>query len=503
MNLDNVTVELRPRSEWEAADLGARMVRRDARTIYATWFAITLPLVSLTIIAILFTPYASYAGILYWWLEPMTDGPILHVISRRLFGEQTGFRATMRELGRITWRNKIFLLPPYRFHFARSIAIPVTQLEELSGSARRTRAKVLNTRIMNFGTGITVAYQHLFLALYFGVLLIVYALVPTSAQDTLGSDWMSLIFDESKRSTYVIQLLLFYIAQSALHPWFVGGGFGLYINCRTRLEAWDIEVAFRRMVLRRAKGVASMASLLMIVSLALVPDIAIAQDDVNIDEGFSGFWEETEVTEAMSKVLDSDAMSTSEETTVWRAIEKPVEESDTEVPEFDFGVFENITLLMSFVVEIWLWLAAAALIFLLYMTRDIWLPFLEDLRTAPEKPRRVILSGGEITADTLPTDIPAEVRKLWTENKKRKALSLLFRGSVFYAVTQHGVRLPQSATEGACVDAVNNGSNQDLSAYFEKVAMAWVLIAYGFREPGEDAVMQLCTDWPRHYGESR
>ena len=87
MNLDKVTVELRPRSEWEAVDLGVRMINRDARAIYRVWFAITLPLLAVACAIVLFSPYPALGSLLYWWLEPVADVPILRIISRRLFGE--------------------------------------------------------------------------------------------------------------------------------------------------------------------------------------------------------------------------------------------------------------------------------------------------------------------------------------------------------------------------------------------------------------------------------
>jgi hypothetical protein len=509
MNLDNVTVELRPRTEWEAADLGARMVRRDARTIYAAWFAITLPLYVLACLAIWFSPFPGYVSVAYWWLEPITDGVILHIISRRLFGEQVGFGATMRETLRLAWRNVIFLLPPYRFHFARSIAVPVTQLEGLRGSRRRTRAAVLNSRIMNFGTGVTVAYQHLFLALYFGVLLIVYALVPPAYQDTIGGAWIESAFIDTERTTYIAQLTFLYVAQSALHPWFVGAGFGLYINCRTQLEAWDIEVSFRRMVNRRAGSTpvaALIATLVIGIPLAMAPDLAFAQESedeyADVDTGFSGYWQDEDIAEALETVSESDALNTWEEQLVWQKKDAS-DPTDVDEPDFDFGFFESIGKFLSVIVELWLWLVVAGLALLLYMTRDLWMPYLEDFRKPQTKPRRVILSSGEITADVLPTDIPAEVRRMWHEGKKRDALSLLFRGSVFYIVTEHGVRVPPSATEGACVDAVKLHGGRELSSYFEKVVMAWVLFAYGSREPADEVLQNLCADWPKHYGDAR
>ncbi|MBT8101244.1 MAG: hypothetical protein KJO82_15925, partial [Gammaproteobacteria bacterium] len=420
--------------------------------------------------------------------------------------------ATLRETLRLSWRNIIFLLPPYRFHFARSIAVPITQLEGLKGSRRRARAAVLNNRIMNFGTGVTVAYQHLILALYFGVMLMVYLFVPTAYQDTVGSSWIESVFVDTDRITYIAQLGFFYVAQSALHPWFVGAGFGLYINCRTQLEAWDIEVSFRRMVNRRgaaATATALVAAIGLATSLALAPSSAYAQEEQseseysNEDTGFVGYWEDAEISEALKKVGDSDALNTFQDDMVWRRKNASDPSTDDNGPDLDLGFLAEIGKFLSIIVELWLWLVVAGLALLLYMTRDLWLPYLEDLRTPQKKQRRVILSSGEITADVLPSDIPTEVRRLWQTGKKRDALSLLFRGSVFYIVTEHGVRVPPSATEGACVNAVKAHSGEELSSYFEKVVMAWVWLAYGSREPADEVMQSLCNDWSRHYGATQ
>ena len=101
MRLDRVTAELRPREVWEASDFGARLVRRDAGKIYFVWFAITLPLVALAILAIWLTPHYTLIVLLYWWLEPVVDGPMLHICARRLFGENVSGMDALRQTARI------------------------------------------------------------------------------------------------------------------------------------------------------------------------------------------------------------------------------------------------------------------------------------------------------------------------------------------------------------------------------------------------------------------
>ena len=509
MNLDNVTVELRPRSEWEAADFGVRMVRRDAGAIYAVWFAITLPLLALALLGILYGPFPTLASLAYWWLEPLADGPILRIISRRLFGEEADVSATLRAAPVLAWRNRIFLLSPYRFHIARSIAMPITQLEGLRGKARRARAKVLNQKVLNYGTGITVAYQHLLAALYLGVILIGFALVPTEYQSTIGLDWMNQFsFDSDTRAAAATSLLAFYFAQTLLEPWFVGAGFGLYINCRTQLEAWDIEVAFRRMVQRRSAGLAAALCVFVLVAgPAFMPNTAAAADapdasgpGTESDPGIAGYWSDDEIRPAVNAVLAKDALQTTREVEYWRATNPQQPRQASGNGAWLFRLLDGIGRLIAFVVEFSLWFLAAFALFLLYATRDRWLPYLRGLPARATDSPRISLAGGELTSERLPGDIPGEARRLWELGAKREALALLYRGSVFAAVMRDGVRLPPSATEDACVAAVERQTDATKSEFFRGIVSVWVRCAYGGYEPDDAAVLPICSAWAGHFG---
>ncbi len=496
MNLEAVTAELRPRGPWEAADFGARMIRRDAAVIYRVWFMVTLPLLGLAVLCILFSPFPDWVQMGYWWLEPLADGPILYVISRRLFGENTDARAALRAMPGITRQNWIFLLTPYRLHFARSLAMPLTQLEGLSGKRRRERAKVLNQSTLNYGIGVTVAYQHLALSLFFGIILLGFAFVPTAYWDTIGLSWFENFYEPEGASAKLLGLFVFYAAQSALHPWFVGAGFGLYINCRTILEAWDIEVAFRRMLQRReGKVAAAAAAVLLAVGLASDPAMA---DGPAIEP-----WWDAEVIEAAEeKVFEDEALRTMETVERWVTIDDDEVEEDT--GNMDLSGFEvavrAIGRFISVLVEFGLWVLLAVAIAVIIATSSRWLPYVRYEPARRRRRQRIILASGEITAETLPDDIPAAVLSLWAKGERRQALSLLYRGSVFAAVDQHGVRLPNSATEGVCVDAVAEQTPSAQAEFFRKVVAAWVWCAYGSKAPADETVAALCDEWPSHYG---
>jgi hypothetical protein len=511
MNLENVTVEMRPRNEWEATDFGARMIRRDARAIYAVWFAVTLPFVALALLLNFLTSYGAFALLLYWWFEPVADGAILRIISRRLFGEDADIKATLREVPKLAWMNRIYLFTPYRLHFARSVAMPVTQLEGLNGAARKARSKVLNLKIFNYGVGITAAYEHLVMALYFGIMLIGYSFVPDIYRDTLGDSWLEFFYIDSSRGATAIGLLVFYIAQSALQPWYVGAGFGLYINCRTQLEAWDIEVAFRRLVQRRAGSVAAAVLLVLFVapqllwhtaSLAQEPEPQSAAEERDPDPGFVGFWSDDEVQPALKNVISSDALSTTQKVEEWQRIQsnEPEEEEEESDSGLSRSMLDTFFGAISAILEFGLWILVALLALIAFLARDRWLPYLGLPGLAPPRERRIFLAGGELTADQLPDDIVGAVRDAWRNKHKREALSLLYRGSVFAAVREHGVRLPLSATEGACVRAVSAQTDSTRSQFFGRVVDLWIRCAYDHQDPDDDAVLPLCDEWHRHFG---
>jgi hypothetical protein len=499
MNLESVTAELRPRGPWEAMDLGARMVRRDAGVIYRTWFIVTLPLVILASLGMIYLPTPGWVMLAYWWLEPLTDGPILHVISQRLFGGDTDTRSALRSVPAHARRNILFLLTPMRFHFARSLAVPVTQLEGLTRQQRRARARVLNNVALNHGIGLTTAYQHLMLCLYLGVILFGYLLVPEAYRDTLGSTWIGTFLGDGDTTTAgnLLTLYIFYIAQTILHPWYVGAGFGLYINCRTMLEAWDIEVAFRRMLQRRATRAGAAAVVAAVAVAGLAEPVRAEVREIE------PYWPAEVVEEATAAVFDDEAMDQYETVEEWRQLEP---DRDDERASETTGLnhfFEALGRSASIIVELGLWIAVALALLFAFATRRHWLPYLRYGPGEERRPRqRIVLDSGVITAEELPDDVPDAVLGLWSRGRLREALSLLYRSSVFSTVEKHGVRLPRSATEGECVSAVRSQAPAALASYFDKVVTAWLWYAYGGRAPAEEAVQSRCRDWPAHYGSS-
>ena len=244
MQLSDASVSIRPRSPWEALDLGTLLARRHAKLLMTTWAAVTLPLFGL--ISLLLWQHPSLALLLFWWLKPLYERLPLHILSKALFGETPDFRESLRAfpgllrpqlLASLTWR---------RLSTTRSFDLPVQQLEGLDGKARKQRLLTLSLRSGRAPSWLTVVGVHLEGALWLGLLGVLYFLLPAQLvqrwnwEDLLGlsAEWLWL--EHLSNLLYALVLIVW-------EPIYVACGFSLYLNRRTHLEAWDIELAFRRL----------------------------------------------------------------------------------------------------------------------------------------------------------------------------------------------------------------------------------------------------------------
>ena len=199
------------------------------------------------------------------------------------------------------------------------------------------------------------------------------------------------------------------------------------------------------------------------------------------------------------------SISNSREIEFWERIEASDTAAEPDSPQDSsnflwdsVGAFGKF---LSYVLEFGLWIFVAILLGVVIATRDRWLPYVGFSFSQPRRAHRVFLSSGEVKAESLPSDLPAEVRRLWRDGKKRSALSLLYRGSVYAAVAHYGVRVPRSATEGLCLAAVNEQTSRPRADFFARIVVAWTHCAYGLRNPEDAAVVAICEDWQTHFGE--
>jgi len=242
MQLADLRLAVRPRNTWEAIDLGVRLAQSEAGLLWKTWFCVTLP-VFLIIFFLSAGLGQHWSIVLLWWLKPLYDHALLIVLSRRVFGATPGLRDILQTLAG-SWRHG---LPGHllwrRFSMSRAYLLPVWMLENLPTNERNVRISLLRRHYTGRARWLFIVMWHFEALLFLTALSLVFWLAPAGQSDAL---WQQFTLSQDL-FTQTLQLLAYFIAISVIEPFYVAAGFSLYLNRRTELEAWDLELAFRHL----------------------------------------------------------------------------------------------------------------------------------------------------------------------------------------------------------------------------------------------------------------
>ena len=144
MRLSEASVVIRPRTSWEAMDLGVLMAQEHRLLLMSSWAMVTLPIFIL--LTVLLWRYPSMAMFVFWWLKPAFDRLPLYILSKALFGETPSLKQAVRQWPRLLKGQLLASLTWRRLSLSRSFVMPVSQLEGLDGNARQIRLGVLLQR---------------------------------------------------------------------------------------------------------------------------------------------------------------------------------------------------------------------------------------------------------------------------------------------------------------------------------------------------------------------
>ena len=467
MRLEDVTAELRPRSDWEAVDLGLALARRDFWRLFGAWWLGMLPMLVLALTV--FHDYPALVVLACWWWVPVASRMALFVISRHLFGELPGVKAVFHEWPRATVRRFGFRMLWARFSPWRPLTMAVEDLEGLRGSAYAQRVRLLLRR----GDATVVA-----LAIWRGVLTvwIAVAIIGTAAMflpqgqaeqwrvlfQTLSDDsWLHLppSFGWVLASAVLLSMSLVDIFST-------GAGFGIYVNHRTWIEGWDVELAFRRLGSRLGGTVAVLLAGLFLVA---------------------------------GTVDRAHALTAKETITEIKAQEDfkvhSVEEKHRKPGNWNWQPGEWLGELGKFMFFVIIGIAIAAVVWLIWKNRHLF-KVGGFVRGAPRVPPQAkVVMGMDVAPESLPENIPAAAMELWRVGRRQEAMSLLYRGSISRLITSRGVEIAESDTESDCLRRVEAEAASH-AVYFGGLTAAWMLLAYGKSSPPDRTMEELCAAWP-------
>lgn len=230
---------MRPRSPLEAADLGARLCQSAARQVYICYLAVALPMAVLCLALYEFEPWLP--GLAIWWAKPWLDRTILFVLSRSAFGQTTTLGDLWRAQRQVWWEHLIHTLTLRRLSPWRSFTQPVYQLEGLRVFGTRKRVLQIRRRA-GAAWVMTSAFSLAELALTFALISLIFWFAPTEHKPDLSG----LFTGETTGFAGFALQVPYVLVILFLEPFYVAAGFGMYLNRRAELEAWDVEQEFRR-----------------------------------------------------------------------------------------------------------------------------------------------------------------------------------------------------------------------------------------------------------------
>ncbi len=511
MQLEDLTLNLRSRTPWEAIDLGFGLVRCHWKAIYGAWMVSVLPFFLFVYVAL--QDLMWLAPIVFWWFKPLYDRVVLHVLSRAIFDDRPTLRETLGALPGLLRTGALAQLTLLRIpNFTRSFNLPVWQLEGLRGKARRRRQGVLQMRARSYAVWLTLVCVGFEIIAWLSIYVLIWMFLPPHVEFDLP-DFM---FEEQPEYwVALVQGLFYFLVVTLIEPLYVAGGFTLYLNRRTQLEGWDIEITFRRLARRLAALRENAAPALAAIGLGALlvlgsPQPVLADEPVeaaSLGETVADTRLPPERSaEIIKQVLASEDFGHTETVMRWRLKEEATDDKNQreDDPGLDPALgdlFEDFAQVMSTITEVALWFLLGVVILLLIIYRDRWLHlFTRGGRVSGDYTPPESLFGLDLRAESLPADIAAEARRLWREGQHRAAMSLLYRGALASLVNREKLELHDSHTEGDILELARRALAGERHAYLAELTAIWQLIAYAHREPDLNRSGELLEQWSRYFG---
>ena len=510
MRLSDATVVIRPRTTWEAMDLGVLLSQRHRRLLMTSWAIVTLPVFALLTLLLWDSP--SLAAFIFWWLKPAFERLPLYILSKAMFGETPTLKQALRQWPRLLKPQLLASLTWRRLSLSRSFLMPVVQLEGLSGQARQQRLQVLLQRDGGAARWLTIIGVHLESALWVGLMVLFYLFLPQQVE--LDWSWQTLLSAATQDWRWLEHLTnVFYVLVLVVwEPIYVACGFSLYLNRRTVLEAWDIELVFRRLRQR----LSSTAVALLLAAFLLMPaaqtvwaaEPAISPDSPRLlDQPLTS----QASRDSIKAILDQPPFKNKETVTRYRfgGEDKPAAETpdDGKAPEWLKALLKLLDNqrfgALAALIEVLLWGTVIGVISLLIWRYRDWLQAFVSRR--PRLPRKVARPlpqqafGLDLNRETLPADIAASAESLWQTNP-REALGLLYRALLSHLLHDYNMALKPADTEGEVLERVEHLQQPALLTFSKKLTGHWQNMAYGHRLPPAQVQQELCDGWRALFG---
>ena len=486
MRVDNIALRLRPRTAWEAADLGVRLCQYASRDVYLCLASAGVPV---AVFALALVEVADWLPLLIlWWIKPWLDRTILFVLARAAFGRRTT-PSDLWHARRQVWFGQLWhTLTLRRLSPWRAFTQPVFQLEGASLQQSRNRLAVIKRQALGAAAVMTQVFWIVEGALSTALVAGVFLFAPQGS--TLSFyDWLS---GQGSVPVALATSLTYVLAIGFVEPFYVASGFAMYLNRRAQLEAWDIEQEFRRAFsapfVDRARSRQRVASVAILCLLLAWPALASAQQPSGRERPTSA-----EIARAIEAVKNDPNLATRQTMRMlsWKRSGEPGQPANSSWLMWLAG-------LIDWLQEggrrlFWTSVAAGSALLAIYLVRVMrgrrQVEPLEHLE-APSHVREM-----DIRPESLPDDVGAAAHTLWERGEERAALALLYRGLLSRLAHVHRAPIRVSSTEGDCLRMAAAHAPPGGAAYALALVSVWREAVYGGLTAEASAVHRLCADF--------
>jgi len=511
MRPEDMQLALRPRSAWEAVELGLLLVRHHAGALWRPWLLLSLPVFAITNALGWWLGHVWLAGLLMWWLLPVFDRIPLYVLSRAAFGTPPGSGETLRAWPKVgpgyiathlLWRR----LGPWRAQ-----CLPVDLLEDGNARNKARRRTLLLSGQRGVGALLTWLCQCFVLILTLSILMLVLLFVPTELlSQSIHALWSAL--SQHPLWAQLAWNTAWWLGLSLIEPFYIGAGFGLYLNRRVQLEGWEIELALRGLNARLGRGSKHPAAMLLTLCLLLPgaasPQVLPAQDETPPAQSLEAVFGDGQVADAQDFLHALDAarqdplLNRQQTRHTW--VPKTRQEPDAHSPSSSLsGRNQALRKLISGLAgagEIAMWLLLAALALLLLFTAPRWWPWMRHAkRPRTRTPGSIRRTPEPVAEPPLPQALIAHARARWQAGEKRQALALLYRGGLASLSAQAGIGLSTATTEAQCLHLSAHLHTPEQHRAFAHLVHTWQHAAYARRWPDDAGFAALSGELAQHF----
>jgi hypothetical protein len=470
--------------------------------VWSAWFAFTLPVFVLcnALGVLLGLPWLGL--VLMWWLKPLFDRVPLYVLSRAVFERTPGWRETLRGQRQWNWRSTLAALSWLRVDSNRALRLPMELLEGAPRMQRMARWKVLRRRIVVDTSLLTYGCLQFELVLFLSAWLLVLLLIPNEWRPLSLTEFFRHDVRHAATTWILLGAAAAYLAMSAIEPLYVACGFALYLNRRTQLEAWDIDLAFRRMR-TRLQSLGKVLGVLLVCACAWPLSARAGAPPkptaVSLQQVFQHPPDDAaqRFATAAAQAYRDPRFGGERTTRQWtfKYWPKATPASQT-VPFPALGA----ALATLFKILLWLLLIVVAGALLRFAWR--WRGRL--LQTSAEPALALSQSAQpSLVADApLPADLAGAARALWQAQHQREALALLYRGCVEQTARLLKVAPSPDATEADWLRQAAAIEDPSRAQRVIAIVRTWQFAAYAGRYPDDAGIEHLLAGWPAQAGAS-